>query len=70
MNKEKSNCILCEVTKKSNQRDDFGQKVLKSFLCENETCLGFTEMRPNAEAHCCVITKAHRNTIRDLTKQE
>ena len=67
---KKNNCILCGVAKRANQRDERGERMLKSFLCENETCLGFTEMRPNAEAHCCVITKAHRPSIREITKQE
>src|SRR6185503_3617138 len=46
---KKPNCILCEVIEQSQERDDFGVRVLKSFLCENENCVGFTELRPNAE---------------------
>jgi len=62
--------VLCEIAEKTKQTDDFGQKVLKSFLCENETGIGFTEMRPNAEAHCCTTTKIHRTDIRSITAQE
>jgi len=57
----KPDCIFCQIA---------SHKAPAQVVFENESCIAFRDIHPEAATHVLVIPKVHRETFSDFSDQE